>query len=81
MKKKYEKPIVIIETFQLNESIAACETKVLFGPDDGVETCGDYGFGDASPFSLKSVEVVPFYEYGCQCYYTAPEGSGYFGNS
>lgn len=81
MKKKYTKPVVVVETFQLNESIAACDTKVLFGPEKENPACGDYGFGEVSPFALRSVEVVPFYEYACTCYYTAPEGSGYFGNS
>lgn len=82
MKKKYEKPFVVVELFHLNESIAACENKVLFGPDDNVNICGDYGFGgDVQPFSLTE-EITPFNDnYSCACYYTSPEASGYFGNS
>lgn len=80
MKKIYMKPIAVLEQFQLNESIASCDIPVTFGPEDDVETCGDYGFGgDVSPFSL---EIEPFYDNTtCQCYYTAPKDSGYFGKS
>lgn len=79
MKRAYEKPMVEIEEFQLNESIAACDQKVTFGPDDTTGVCGDYGFG-GDPFA-RSMKIEPFYENGCMCYYTAPKGSGYFGNS
>ncbi len=81
MKKKYEKPSVIFEEFLLNEGIAACEMPVTFGPEDDVKVCGDYGFGgDVAPFSLND-KKEPFYEATCQCYYTAPKESGYFGKS
>lgn len=79
MKKTYTKPIAVLEQFQLNESIASCEIPVTFGPEDDIKTCGDYGFGGGiSPFSLK---IEPFYEGRCECYYTAPKDSGYFGKS
>ena len=81
MKKEYKKPTIIFEKFEINENIAACETKVQFGPDKENAACEDYGLGgDAQPFSLTN-DVTPFYKNGCQCYYAAPEGSGYFGNS
>lgn len=80
MKREYEKPIVMIEQFQLNEGIASCEYVVLFGPEDDVKVCGDYGF-PAEPFSTYSTKITPFYEETCQCYYTAPKKSGYFGKS
>ena len=78
-KKKYEKPEIILERFVLIEGIAACATVVTFGPEDDIQTCGDYGFGgDVAPFSL---EIKPFYKDSCTCYYTAPKDSGYFGKS
>lgn len=78
-KKKYEKPTVFVEEYQLNEGVAACEITVLFGPDKGTDVCGDYGFGEEAPFSL---EVTPFYDStSCVCYCTAPEGIGYFNKS
>ena len=80
MKKVYKKPIVQVELFQLNENIAACATKVHFGPEDENDACEDYGFGGDDPFA-RSVEALPFYKGSCVCYYTAPEGSGYFGVS
>lgn len=84
MKKKYEKPTVVIEEFHLSESIAtACENQVTFGPDDESEVCGDFGFG-GGPFSISMYadgKIEPFYDGGCECYYTAPKNSGYFGKS
>lgn len=77
-KKKYEKPTVFIEEYQLNEGIAACATIVLFGPDKETAACGDYGFGETAPFSL---ETTPFYEGTCECYYTSPDNSTYFNKS
>lgn len=81
MKKNYKKPVVTIETYTLNENIAACDYSVLFGPKGENEGCGDYGFGgDVSPFAMRTIK--PFYDdSSCYCYYTAPEGSGYFGAS
>lgn len=80
MKKTYTKPEITIETYMLNDSIAACETVIAFGPRGESSECGDFGFGgEVAPFSVRSYN--PFYEDNCYCYYTAPEGSGYFGKS
>ena len=80
MKVGYKKPVIEFEKFELNENIAACDQPVLFGPEQETSACGDYGFGgDVQPFALNR---TPFYDNsGCQCYYTAPEGAGYFGKS
>lgn len=79
MKKPYVRPEVEVERFDLGQNIAACATKVLFGPESS--SCGE--FFNPEPFSreglqLQSVPYKPFYEDSCDCYYTAPRDSGYF---
>lgn len=81
VKKPYVRPEVEVERFDLGQNIAACATKVLFGPEGDSKTCGE--FFNPEPFSreglqLQSVPYTPFYEKGCACYYTAPRDSGYF---
>lgn len=84
LKKKYVRPKLEVELFQLNQSVASCGTRVLFGPNDSTEQCGDWGFVD--PFDLLEREkrvaqgpVYPFYDYtSCECYYNAPRQSGFF---
>lgn len=81
MKKTYEKPKVEVELFSLSQNIAACSEKVLFGPREEDNACGNYFPTD--PFALENsvqsnVRVRPFYEDSCECYYSAPKDSGYF---
>lgn len=81
MKRHYEKPELIIELLQLNQGIAACETPVDMDP----ETC-DFGFEPQANSRMKAraaaEPINPFYdETNCNCYYTAPSGTGYFGRS
>lgn len=81
MKKRYVKPEVEIEYFHLCENVAACATRVLFGPDDGSGVCGDFGFPEdpfKAPRKMDAAAIKPFYEASCVCYYTAPKDSGYF---
>lgn len=80
MKKPYVRPEVEVERFDLGQNIAACATKVLFGPEK--ESCGEYF--NPEPFSQQSIQLqsishAPFYDTtNCYCYVTAPKDSGYF---
>ncbi len=80
MKKKvYTRPLVEIEVYELNTSIAAnCVSKVSFGPEaPGKEVCGE--FGDVFEVALYT-SGKSFYSDGtaeCDCYYTSG-GQGYF---
>lgn len=80
MRREYEKPVLRVEQFYVNESIAACSTVVQFGPDDPASSCQDFGFGSSEP-EFRSVIIKPFYENGCECKYAAALPSGYFGAS
>lgn len=86
MKKRYEKPLLEIEEYELNMSIAYnCAMVVSNGPAVGSHTlCSDYGAKD--PFEMDdegdavmaaSVYNVSFYEESCDCYYSAG-GEGYW---
>lgn len=83
LKRKYVRPQIEVEMFQLAQSVASCATKVLFGPQGETTACGNWGFVD--PFSVGPVKkastgmIYPFYENSsCECYYSAPRDSGYF---
>lgn len=89
MKKAYTRPLIEIEVYELNASIALnCSNVINLGPGipGSVEyqMCSDYhdaGFLSIKPeYGLTSEKVTPFYEDGaksCDCYYTS--GSrGYF---
>lgn len=83
MKKAYEKPLIEIEEYGLNCSIAAnCDPIVgEFGPgtpDGSLKTCS--GFPDIG-IMVASLGETSFYQneplYPCDCYYTSG-GEGYF---
>lgn len=79
MRKEYVKPVLVLEYYQLNQSIAACNAPINFGPGvEGIhETCSDWG--GAFPLmrwdlSIQANSGTSFYESGvggCDCYYTA----------
>lgn len=81
MKAGYKKPVIEIEKYELNASVAAnCGWVVNVGPGYGDESaCEDFeGSWDVeiATFSLKK----SFYETvssGCDCYYSSG-GEGYF---
>ena len=88
MKKAYHKPLIEIERYELNASIAAnCGRVITLGPEaPGKDICDE--FKDA--FEVVSVipgigimsitKNTPFYADGaanCDCYYTSG-GLGYF---
>ena len=81
-KKIYSKPLVEIEVYELNASIASnCGNTVSLGPEaPGKTTCDE--FKDAfevfsiSPYALTN--GTPFYSDGaanCDCYYSSGGGS------
>ena len=85
MKKKYDAPVVLIETYELNQSIANnCSTTVDNGPGNEIyPKCDKYvPIGDMGGLSLKEPEFATqrqemhpqFYEGGsinaCDCYTT-----------
>lgn len=81
MKKRYVKPVLEIETYSLDKSIAShCSIVVSNGPAMGIHTqCTDY----VDPFeeegiSAEAVYNVQFYTDGnCDCYYSS-SGDGYW---
>lgn len=91
MKKQYTKPLIEIETYQLNASIAAnCSNVINVGP--GIPGSTEYEYRQCSDFGgsgflslipdvgLNSTGNTPFYADGakhCDCYYTSG-GKGYF---
>lgn len=77
MKKKYDTPLVEVEYYSLNTSIANnCANVVNNGPQwEEYQQCSDYKV----PFSLYSVQEgvpnnVSFYEGLCDCYTTGSDG-------
>lgn len=79
MKKAYTKPLIEIEAYELNASIAAnCATKATFGPGDKahLEVCDEWigvlHVGDG----LNEINSA-FYEDTCDCYYSIST-DGYF---
>lgn len=73
MKKVYEAPVVEIEYYQLDTSIASnCAIPVSNGPGlaEYHDRCDDY----VEPFSTFSARSLPsnvqFYEENCDCYTT-----------
>lgn len=88
MKKKYQKPVLEIETYSLDTSIASnCGIVVSNGPALGSYTqCSDYydpfAMSDSveDEISVASVHNVSFYAdmpSVCDCYYTA-DGNRYW---
>lgn len=83
MKKAYTKPLIEIDAYELNASIAAnCGSVITLGPGSpSDEMCSDwvgtFHVGD----DLNAINGnTSFYESGlggCDCYYTA-SGKGYF---
>jgi hypothetical protein len=80
MKKIYSKPLIEIEAYQLDASIAAnCGTVVNQGPEaPGKETCSDFGDSFVVQSYRPGIGIqsvgggTPFYNDGsanCDCYY------------
>lgn len=84
MKKRYVKPMVEIEYYELSSNIASnCGIVVTMGPEGpGAEAvCEDYYeiTGETPPaslYSLKPSNIQFWTEESCDCYYTA--GAGFF---
>lgn len=82
MKKVYNKPLIEIEAYQLDASIAgSCGTVVSLGPGDiNGYVCKEFG---EDPFGIQSIQtgMVSFYDgvkgTVCDCYYTA-SSNAYF---
>lgn len=84
MKKTYAKPMIEIEAYELNASIAAnCGEKVSFGPEaPGKNTCDEFKdafevFAVIPGISIQSTGGTPFYADGaanCDCYYSSGGG-------
>lgn len=82
MKKKYIKPMVEIERYALDASIAAnCGNVVTLGPGNSQNsTCKEFR-GDEE-VAMLAIGSTSFYEVGdgdtsCDCYYSS-SGAGYF---
>ena len=84
MKRIYEKPLIEIETYVLNASIAAnCGETVSLGPEaPGKTVCKEFEdawevFGIKPGMSTMSTGGNPFYSDGaadCDCYYSSGGG-------
>lgn len=82
MKKVYNKPLIEIEAYQLDASIAgSCGTAITLGPGDYAgKVCDEFGL---DPFGIQSIQANenPFYDgtegIVCDCYYTSGN-NGYF---
>ena len=85
MKKSYIKPLIEIETYALNASIAAsCGNKVTLGPETpGYEVCKEFEdafevFAVIPGLGIQSeIAGTPFYSDGkanCDCYYSSGGG-------
>lgn len=81
MKKTYQKPLIEIEAYQLDASIAgACGTVVTLGPGDYQNhVCEEY----KDIFGMQAIQPIqtnatPFYDGvdgdACDCYYSAGNG-------
>lgn len=87
MKRIYEKPLIEIEAYELNISIAAnCGTVISLGPEAPTKnTCEEFKdawevFGVKPGMSPMAGNGQPFYADGkanCDCYYSSGN-SGYF---
>lgn len=78
MKRAYEKPVLAIESFELNANIAVgCTTVVTFGPGGvpGEDPCAE--FPQYPDVPMRNYPHIPpgghpnFYEANCDCYITA----------
>lgn len=83
MKAGYKKPVMEIEKYQLDSSIAAnCGVVVSSGPEDYTgNICSEFEDSyDVVTYGLKSSET-PFYDGSigpvCDCYYSSG-GTSYF---
>lgn len=84
MKKPYAKPMIEIEAYELNASIAAnCGDKVTLGPEaPGKEVCDEFKdafevFAVIPGIGIQSTGGTPFYNDGsanCDCYYSSGGG-------
>lgn len=87
MKKTYMKPLIEIETYKLNASIAAnCGNVITLGPEaPGKTVCDEFKdafevFAVIPGIGIQSTGGTPFYSDGsahCDCYYSSG-GSVYF---
>ena len=85
MKKLYEKPLIEIEAYQLDSSIAAnCGQVISMGPEaPGKDTCKEFEgafdvFVMKPTYSTQSTGGTPFYSDGaahCDCYYSSGSGN------
>ena len=84
MKKGYVKPMIEIEKYELNASIASnCRTTITIGPgDNNGYACEEFedSWGDWSTWNARNSQVS-FYDGvdgpACDCYYSLG-GEGYF---
>ena len=86
MKKRYIKPMLEIEYYELSSNIAInCWIVVNMGPEgpDAIEVCKEYydKSGETAPegitlYSTRPSNVQFWSEQTCDCYYTA--GAGFF---
>lgn len=84
MKKPYAKPMIEIERYELNASIAAnCGSKVTFGPwAPGKTVCDEFKdafevFSVIPELGIQATGGTPFYADGaanCDCYYSSGGG-------
>lgn len=85
MKAGYTKPMIEIEKYELDASVAAnCGPIVTLGPGTGTpeSVCDEFeGAFDVSAYGLQRSGGNSFYEsgsaYACDCYYSSG-GEGYF---
>ena len=84
MKKAYTKPLIEIEAYELNASIAAnCGNVVSLGPEaPGKRVCDEFKdafevFAVIPGLGIQSTGGTPFYSDGaanCDCYYSSGGG-------
>ena len=76
MKKKYEKPVMKIEVYQLSSSIAACTTKVSYGPyipgyNQESDACSEYLLNEGEGAAASYQYSGGFYTTAtCTCYHS-----------
>lgn len=78
MKANYEKPMIVIEEYQLDTAIATgCGTIVDLGPE-GIWDDGEFhtacGYFEEETFDARDPENMNFFE-TCSCYLSANGGT------